>query len=117
MPGNLTAALQDASEVSLTVTGRATGRQITNPVWFVDESSTIYLLPVRGTSSDWFKNVVAMPQVELAADNASGAATATAMTDPAQVSEVVGKFRAKYGADQIAQYYSRLDAAVEARLA
>ena len=31
----LKAALQTASEIELTVTGRRSGRDISNPVWFV----------------------------------------------------------------------------------
>jgi hypothetical protein len=38
------------------------------------------------------------------------------ITDPEQVSEVVEKFRAKYGANNVSRYYERLDAAVEVPL-
>jgi HSP20 family molecular chaperone IbpA len=43
-------------------------------------------------------------------------ATATPITDAAKVRDVVEKFRAKYGADQVKQYYSKFDAAVEVAL-
>jgi hypothetical protein len=39
------------------------------------------------------------------------------VTDPAKVRDVVEKFRAKYGADQVARYYEKLDVAVEVPLA
>jgi len=41
---------------------------------------------------------------------------ATPITDPDQVSRVVDSFRAKYGADQIAQHYPRPEVAVAAPL-
>lgn len=117
MSGDFPAALRDSSEVDLTVTGRVTGRRITNPVWFVTENDTIYLVPVHGAGSDWYKNVAANPQIELAADSASATVTATPVMDAGEVSDVVDKFRAKYGAGQVSRYYAKVDAAVEAHLA
>ena len=52
----LKTALEGAREIEITVTGRTSGRQITIPVWFVQEGGAIYLLPVRGPGSDWYKN-------------------------------------------------------------
>src|SRR5262249_4007847 len=98
MPEEFTATLQRSNEVSLTVTGRVTGRQISNPVWFVQEGDKIYLLPLRGSDTDWFKNVRATPSARLTAEGATLTATALPITDPARVQEVVEKFRAKYGA-------------------
>jgi deazaflavin-dependent oxidoreductase (nitroreductase family) len=116
MSESFTQSLQKTSEVDLTVTGRSTRRQITNPVWFVQENHRVYLVPVRGSDSDWFKNVLAAPQVRLATDGAAATAPAVPITDPAQVSAIVDKFRARYGADQVAQYYPKTDVAVEVDL-
>lgn len=116
MSGNFAAALQSSSEINLTVTGRATKRQVTNPVWFVQENDKVYLLPVRGSDSDWFKNVLATPEARLAADGASLTAAAVPITDSAQAQAVVEKFRAKYGAGQVAEYYPKTDVAVEVDL-
>jgi len=116
MSDSFTQALQNTSEVDLTVTGRSTHRQITNPVWFVQENDRLYLVPVRGSDSDWFKNVLAVPEVQLTADNAHASAPAVAITDPGQVRAIVDKFRARYGADQVAQYYPKTDVAVEVSL-
>ena len=113
MPGKFMDVLQGSSQIDVTVTGRVTGRQISNPVWFVQEGGTVYLLPVRGSATDWFKNVRATPSLRLTTDGASITAPAAPVTDPGQVREVVGKFQAKYGTDQIAAYYSQLDVAVE----
>jgi len=116
MSGSFANALQNTSEVDLTVTGRATRRQISNPVWFVHEGRKVYLVPVRGSDSDWYKNVLATPEVRLATDGASMTGPAEPITDPAQVRQVVDMFRARYGADQVAQYYPKTDVAVEVDL-
>jgi hypothetical protein len=116
MAGKFTAALQNASEITITVTGRATGRHISIPVWFVQDAGKIYLVPVHGSDSDWYKNVLKNPGLELTADGVSITAPATPITDPDCVRVVVEMFRAKYGADQIAAYYPKTDVAAEVGL-
>jgi deazaflavin-dependent oxidoreductase (nitroreductase family) len=106
-------ALRDASEVEITVTGRRSGRQITIPVWFVEEGETLYLLPVRGSDADWYRNLVANPTIRLTADGAEHTAKVAPTTDPGKVHEVVDKFSAKYGAKDVEDYYTKQDAAVE----
>jgi deazaflavin-dependent oxidoreductase (nitroreductase family) len=113
MSGEFTEALRGSNEVNLAVTGRLTGRQIANPVWFVREGDTVYLLPVRGSDTSWFKNVRSIPTVRLRANGASVTATAEPLTDHGRVGDVIQKFRTRYGPDQIDRYYSKLDAAVE----
>lgn len=110
------AALQRSEQIDITVTGRVTGRQITVPVWFVDEGGKLCLLPVRGSDSDWYKNVIRTPRMELTADGESMTVTATPVTDPGRDRTIVEKFRAKYGSDQIAEYYPKTDVAVEISL-
>ena len=41
-------ALEASPEIELTVTGRTSGREISNPVWFVREGEKLYLVPVSG---------------------------------------------------------------------
>jgi deazaflavin-dependent oxidoreductase (nitroreductase family) len=113
MAGNLTAALRETNEITITVTGRATGRQISIPVWFVAEDGKVYLLPVHGSDSDWYKNVLKNPRLELAAGGSGITATATPITEPASVTSVVDGFREAYGSDQVAAYYPKIDVAVE----
>jgi deazaflavin-dependent oxidoreductase (nitroreductase family) len=116
MSVNFTAALRDTNQIDLTVTGRVSKRQITIPVWFVQEKDKVYLLPVRGSDSDWFKNLLAHPEVRLTAAGESITASAVPITDPAEVQRVVEKFRAKYGADDVAEYYPKTDVAAEVGL-
>lgn len=112
----LTDALQDTNEVELTCTGRKTGRESSRPIWFVEEGERILLLPVNGTASNWYGNLVKTPGVRLAADGAALQAAAKPIEDSAGVADVLEKFRAKYGADQVQRYYPNQDAAVEVPL-
>jgi deazaflavin-dependent oxidoreductase (nitroreductase family) len=104
-------ALDATDEVDLTVTGRRTGRTISRPVWFVREGHTLWLVPVKGSQTEWFKNVERNQTIRLGAKAVEWTATAR------PVREVVEKFRSKYGADQVKKYYSTFDAAAEVPLA
>lgn len=112
-----TRTLNTTEEVELTTTGRVSGRPITHPVWFVQDGTMLYLLPVKGSDSDWYNNVLKNPKIRLAAKGAEWTASATPITDPARVREVVDRFRKKYGADQVKKYYSKFDVAVQVPLA
>jgi hypothetical protein len=109
-------ALDNTDEVELTVTGRVSGRQTSRPVWFIGASGTVWLLPVTGSATQWYKNVVNNHQIRLAAGAATSEATATPVTDSGRVAHVVEGFRAKYGARDVAAYYPNPDVAVEVSL-
>jgi deazaflavin-dependent oxidoreductase (nitroreductase family) len=110
-------ALEASREIQLTVTGRKSGREISIPVWFVQEGDKLYLVPVRGSESDWYKNVLRTPTIRLAAGQAQLTARATPISDPAKVDQILDKFRAKYGAHDVEAYYPKHDAGVEVLLA
>src|SRR6266566_8435669 len=44
--------------IKITVTGRNSGRAISIPVWFVLDHENLYLLPVQGSDTQWYKNVL-----------------------------------------------------------
>jgi hypothetical protein len=113
MSATFTEALSGTDQLTIGVLGRATGRQFSVPVWFVAENDKVYLVPVHGAASDWYRNVVNTPRLQLTADGATVTGTATPIGDPARVRQVVDSFRAKYGKEQVASYYPRTDAAVE----
>ena len=106
-------------EINLSVTGRKSGRTISQPVWFVldvvSHDGKVYLLPVRGSDTQWYKNVLKDPLIRIDARGADGEFQAVAITDQARVSSVVEKFRTKYGASDVKKYYSKLDVAVVAQ--
>jgi hypothetical protein len=109
-------ALQSSNEIELTVTGRTSGRESSRPLWFVQEGEKLFLLPVDGLDSNWYKNVLKTPTIGLAADGAEFRTNAKPIEDAAAVADVVERFRARYGADRVAAYYPKLDAAVEVSL-
>jgi deazaflavin-dependent oxidoreductase (nitroreductase family) len=106
-------AINDADEIELTSTGRKSGRQISRPVWFVTQGESLYLLPVTGSDSQWYKNVLATPTIRLAAAGTEYFAPATLVTDAGSVGEVVEKFVAKYGVGEVDAYYPKRDVAIE----
>ena len=110
-------ALKNTDEVEITVTGRASGRKISNAVWFVQEDDKLYLLPVKGSNSDWYKNILKTRTMRLNADRKEWTAEVTPITDQAKVRDIVEMFKRKYGADQVKKYYSKFDVAVEVPLA
>src|SRR5579864_5734143 len=84
--------LARSNEIHLTVTGRKTGRKSTRPVWFVFENGTLYLLPVSGSDTQWYKNVPDHPDIEVEVHKAKGTFRAVPVTDPQEVKNVVEKF-------------------------
>ncbi len=107
-------ALKNTNEIEITVTGRKSGNRISTPVWFVHEGDKLYLLPVKGSDSNWYKNIVTTPTMRLKAGGKERSADVRPVTDKAQVRDIVEKFRTKYGADQVKKYYSKFDVAVDA---
>lgn len=105
--------LSRSNEITLSVTGRKSGRAISNPVWFVFHDK-LYLLPVKGSETQWYKNVLKNHTIRVDARGAEVEVRATPVTDPKQVASVVEQFRAKYGAGDVKKYYSKLDVAVVA---
>jgi hypothetical protein len=109
--------LKKTKEMELSVTGRASGGKSSRPVWFVEEDGKLYLLPVKGSDTEWYKNVLKKPTITLSADGQQLTKTVTLITDRAKVNEIVDKFRAKYGADNVKKYYTKFDVAVAVPLA
>ena len=108
--------LSRSSEITISVTGRKSGRTISNPIWFVFEDDKLYLLPVQGSDTQWYKNVLKHPSIHIKAGGAEAEFKAIPITDPKQVLSVVEKFREKYGASDVKKYYSKFDVAVLAQM-
>jgi deazaflavin-dependent oxidoreductase (nitroreductase family) len=104
-------SLEKRREIEITTIGRRSGREISLPVWFVRRDETVLLLPVYGSDTNWFKNVLEDPRIKLKAGRAQRSSRAVPITDPALVEQVVGAFRAKYG--PLESYYPKTDVAVE----
>jgi hypothetical protein len=103
-------------EIKISVIGRKSGRAISNPVWFVFDDDKLFLLPVKGSETQWYKNVLKNASMQIEARGAEAAFHVVSITDPKQVSSVVEKFRTKYGASDVKKYYSKFDVAVVAQM-
>src|SRR5712664_764512 len=103
-------------EINISVTGRKSGRTISIPVWFVLEDDKLYLLPVQGSDTQWYKNVLKNPSIRIDVRGAEAEFNLVPITDATQVSSVVQKFRAKYGTNGVKKYYSKFDVAVLAQI-
>ena len=109
--------LSRSQEINITVTGRKSGKAISNPIWFVldKDEDKLYLLPVQGSDTQWYKNLLKNPSLRINAGSAQGEFQAVPITEAARVSHVVEKFRKKYGAKDVKKYYSKLDVALLAQ--
>jgi deazaflavin-dependent oxidoreductase (nitroreductase family) len=103
-------------QIKLSVIGRNSGKTITNPVWFVTEGDKLYLVPVRGSDTQWYQNVLKNPQIRIDARGSEAELRTKPITKPDAVKSVIEKFREKYGAVDVKKYYSKFDVAVVAAL-
>jgi hypothetical protein len=114
--------LTSTEAIELTVKDQKTGRSSSRPVWFVLESGKLYLVPVTGSDSEWYKSVLVNTEVQISArsplrvlgvKSTKLTANAKPIQGSAEVADVVQKFKSKYGAAEISKTYSKLDAAVQ----
>ena len=71
----------------------------------------LYLLPVQGSDTQWYKNVLKNPSIGIDARGVEAGFQTVPVTDVKAMKSVVEKFREKYGAD-VKKYYSKFDVAV-----
>jgi hypothetical protein len=109
--------LNRASEITLSVKGRRSGRDIPRPVWFVHEGNTLYLLPVQGTDTNWYKNFLADQTLKISVNGGiETSVRGKPITDSNRVGDIVSKFKSKYGEGDVKKYYPKTDVAVEVPL-
>ena len=105
-------ALKSTSEVELTV--KRSGKWTTRPVWFVVDGATVYLLPMYGTDTKWYKYAAANPEIELSVKGKKVRAEARPVLEAQKLADVIDLFRSKYG--ELKRYYRKLDAAIAATI-
>jgi len=103
-------------QIKISVVGRKSERTISIPVWFVLEGDKLYLLPVQGSNTQWYKNVLKNPSIRISTRGEEAEFLASPVTDAKTVKSVVEKFREKYGAKDVKKYYSKFDVAVVVEL-
>jgi len=103
-------------QITISVVGRKSGRKISMPVWFVLEGEKLYLLPVQGSKTQWYKNVLKNPVIGIDARGVEAEFRASPVKGEKAVKAVVEKFREKYGAGDVKKYYAGFDVAVVVKL-
>src|SRR5918998_3992997 len=120
--GDLHRGLNRASEIRLSVKGRKSGGDIPRPVWFVYEGNTLYLLPVQGSDTNWYKNMLVEPTLKISVSGGGGGegeeipVRGKPIVDSNRVDDIVRKFKSKYGEGDVKRYYPKTDVAVEVPL-
>ena len=75
--------------------------------------TAVHLLPVRGSDTEWYKNLLKNRTIALAAKGAKWTARkVTVIKDRGRVRKVAEMFRAKHGAGDVKKYYTKFDVAV-----
>jgi hypothetical protein len=86
--GDLKARLTRYGQMKLSVIAAKSGRAISIPVWFVLEGEKLYLLPVRGSNTQWYENVLQKPSIRIDARGAEAGFQAVPLTDAKTVKSV-----------------------------
>ncbi len=108
----LKARLARYRQIKISVIGRKSGQTVSIPVWFVLGGEKLFLLPVQGSDTQWYKNLLQNPSIRIDARGVEAEFRATPNSDAKAVKSVVEKFREKYGARDVKKYYSKFDVAV-----
>jgi hypothetical protein len=106
-------ASEKSMEIELTVTGRKSQRKISRPVWFVYEDNSLYLLPIQGSETNWYKNILHDSDVKLSVAGQQYNGKSKTISDSNKVKEVVNKFISKYGESEVSKYYTKFDVCVK----
>ncbi|HTY77637.1 MAG TPA: nitroreductase/quinone reductase family protein [Candidatus Bathyarchaeia archaeon] len=105
--------LSRVDEIKITVVGRSSGRKITLPVWFASDDRALYLLPVKGSASPWYRNLLKNRKIALGARGARWTVRkVTVIKSRSRVRKIADMFRERYGASDVKKYYSKFDVAV-----
>jgi hypothetical protein len=79
----------------------------------VHESNALYLLPVQGSDTNWYKNLLVGPTLKISVNGVEIPARGKPITDTNRVDDIVRKFKSKYGEGEVKKYYTKFDVAVE----
>src|SRR5205809_7882139 len=90
-------ALDSSVELKITGIGRKSGREFSTPLWFVREGKTVFLMPVRGSKNQWYKNVLKSKRIGISSGKVSVELSAKPINDAKRIAAVAEKFRQKHG--------------------
>ena len=116
MPGSgIRQTLEREGVVTLTVTGRKSGKELPRLVQFVVKGDSILLIPFLDKGTNWFLNVTSNPDVKIGVRGLTFSGTFKIL-DEKGLQEAVALFTKKYGKRNLDDYYPTKDAAVEVTL-
>src|SRR6266478_5290126 len=79
-------------QIKISVIGRKSGQTISIPVWFVLEGEKLYLLPVQGSDTQWYRNVLHNPSIRIDARGVETEFLAQPVTAAKTVQTVIESF-------------------------
>jgi len=91
---------------------RTSGRTTSIPAWFVLDGQKLYLLPVHGSDTQWYQNLLQNPSIRTEARSVAAEFRATPIIERKSVASLVERFRETYGANDVKKYYPKFDMAV-----
>ena len=111
---NVGLGLKDIRDATLVVTHRKSNSQVSISLWFVEREDVINLVPMHGTRSEWYQNVLSNSKVRLEIDHSSFIGNAKSITERHRVDSIINLFKDKYGERVFNNFYKGpLDCAVE----
>src|SRR5487761_101331 len=90
-------SVKDARDAIITVLGRKTNREIPVSIWFATKGDAIYLLPIQGTATEWYRNIRAHPDVKIRIEDRTFSGKTKSILDSGQVRNAIKAFKDKYG--------------------
>jgi hypothetical protein len=63
--GVLKSRLTRYRQIRISVIGRKSGHKISISVWFVLKGEKVYLLPVKGSDTQWYRNLLKNPSIRI----------------------------------------------------
>lgn len=99
--------LRDGWSVELTTIGRKSGLRRSVTIWFVRDGDTVWLQAGQGGSTDWYRNLVKTPRVELVLGDERRRGEATPVTDPAEEARIHARFTDKYWMTRVFKLFGR----------
>ena len=87
--------LKNRRQISISVIGRRTGRTITLPVWFVSADDALWLLPVYGSRTQWYRNLLVNPTITIKLGSERRTLRARTLKAAGTVRSVIRRFREK----------------------
>ena len=101
---DLDRALREAEELEVITTGRRSGDAHAVKVWFAYDAGVVWLRTDR--DADWLRNLDSEPRCRIRAGGIEGTARREAVADEAAaLPGLVDLWRAKYGAEWVADWY------------